>query len=322
MIPSEETQTAPEPTGQAPAVSRNRHLVLLVGAVGAGLVVCALLAWAIVAATRTILPATRGATPTGLVPTRTPSPVREVNSASPLGKFYFGLDGVNGGCQVQRQVSSMSQEDILRSQYIHFSAPFGKLLEGQSVYWSVYGLNGKVYYAGRELALSADSNHCLHVRIPLNPQSPPGEYVVEVRYQQSLAFRKIFRITASDLSKVPRPQGREPFGAISIGRQVEDMQCSVVYQGSTYRLKDLQYDPWFYIVSPFQPKDIGKKFYWSVFTENGDPLFYREEGTIDDDLGLCFWQGFSMEGYPAGTYTAIVEDEQSVVLYKTVFELK
>jgi hypothetical protein len=249
--------------------------------------------------------------------------LEEVNSVSTLGTFYFGLDDVNSLCQVKQQVDRVSQEDILRYQFLYFSVPFDSKYEGQRIDWSVYNLRGEYIDSGprQSLTLDGDLKQCLKVDLYLNPRTDPGTYILEVRFTGKLAYRKVFTISYSDLNKIPRPN-RKPFGDIQVGRLVDLDTCTVGHLSNTFSLVDIDDDPWFYIASPFQIEDIGKKIYWSVYTSSGYALFKRYERTLYDDINLCFWQGFSVQGISAGKYSVVIEDDQLNVLYQWHFEIK
>ena len=255
--------------------------------------------------------------------TPTPIPLVNENPASQLGKFSFGFDGVNDACQVNRPVDTFSQEDLLRNELLYFSTTFGTRDEGQNIDWALYNAQGQAIDQERSqtMQLSSNLHHCAQVLIVINTRTEAGTYILEVMYQKKLAYRQVIHITYSDLSKIPRPK-RTPLGEFSLGRAVNSQTCIADNQSSAYSLIAVKNDPWFYLLAPFQLSDIGKKIYLSVYQSNGGALFRREEQTIEDDINLCFWEGFSMEDEPAGKYTVVIEDEQFVVLYKTEFELR
>jgi len=307
-----DTQEIPEKGNQ------NRKTLLIVAAIVSGVLCCCavglvlyfgLLLYIAPKLTKTIAPQTP-----------TPISLEEVNSTSPLGKFYFGLDDVNDACVVIRQTSEVSQEELLRSQYIYFSAHFDKKEEGQTVYWSVYDTKGQKIEddSRKESVLSSAQNNCLKAVIVVNPHTQPGRYVFEVTYNKQIAYRHVFTVKYSDLSKIPRPN-RKPFGAFKLGRSIHTAPCTISDQSGVYSLAD---GPWVYFMSPFQVGDVDKKVYWSVFDPGGKSIFGKVERTVVDNINLCFWQGFSMENEPAGKYRVVIEDDKGVVLYETTFELK
>lgn len=259
-----------------------------------------------------------------LLATPTPLSLKEINSGTGLGKFYFGLDGVDDTCHVIRQTDKFSQEDILRSEYVYFSIPFTTQDEGQEVQWDIYDLQGQSILDGNKqpVTLTSSQNHCLTGYLGIDPRTKPGDYILEVKHENQMAYREVFAISASDLDKIPRTT-RKPFGDITVGRNIDIDKCVADHQSSlnTYSLTDLKDAPWFYIVSPFQLSDIDKKIYWSVRNADGKNIFYIKR-VIHDKLDLCFWQGFSMEDSPAGKYTVVIQDDRFKILYQTDFELK
>lgn len=259
---------------------------------------------------------------------RTPTPISlvEVNSTSPLGKFTFGHGDVDDFCHVKTQIDTFSQEDLLRDSRIDFSAQFASEYEGKHLSWDVYDEKGNVVELKKvsdTYTLSSEMKNCFDVLFRMSPRSKPGKYILEVKYEEQLAFREVFTITYSDLTKIPRPN-REPFGNFSFGRRVlaDETSCETRGQVPSYPIKTLTDDPWFYVASPYQISDIGKKFYLTVRDAQGELLFDHEEREIDDDINLCVWMGFSMAEDPAGKYDVIIEDEHSKVIYETTFELK
>lgn len=259
--------------------------------------------------------------------TLTPVSLEEINSGTALGKFYFGLDDVDDFCHVKRQTDKFSQEEILKSEYLYLSIPFATKYENEKVAWDVYDLHGKSILDGdkHHVTLDSDMDHCLTGYIFINPRTEPGNYILEVKHENKLAYREVFTITPSDLDKIHRPT-RKPFGNITMGRRIDDNTCTATDQSSsnTYNLTDLKDDPWFYIASPFQLSDLDKEVYWSVRNANNKNIFgsRRIKRVIYDKMDLCFWQGFSMKDFPAGKYTIFIEDDQFKVIYQSDFELK
>jgi hypothetical protein len=255
---------------------------------------------------------------------RTPTPISltEVNSVSPLGKFYFGRKYADNFCHINEKVDEFSQEDLLRDRYLNFSVPFASKYQGKHLTWFVYDEYGKKIDIGKpRYTLDADLENCFEGLVSLSPRSEPGRYFLEIYFENQLAFKEVFTITYSDLTKVPRPK-RKPLGDFSVGRNINSTETTCNADGQLASTAEMLDDPWFYIVSPYQLSDIDKKFYWTVRDEKGKAIFNRVERVIDDDIDLCLWQGFSMESSKPGVYTVVIEDTTNKILYQTTFELK
>lgn len=307
------TEDSSEPKNE----SRNIVMILVIAAVV--LICCCVVSLIIFFAVA--IPASRNllkrATPTAMS-------LEEVNGGTALGKFYFGLDDIDDLCHITTKPYTFSQEEILKNEYIYLSVPFSAKYEGQEVQWDVYNVQGESILDGNKqpATLTSKMDHCLKGYISINPREKPGTYVLVVTHENKLAYRQAFTITASDLDKVPRPQ-RKAFGDISVGRDIHTTACAAGKQSAsnTYTLDDIKTDPWFYLASPFQLSDIDKTIYWSVRNTKGTDI-YHVKRKIQDNIKLCFWQGFSMEDSPAGKYTVIIKDDQSSILYQSDFELK
>ena len=244
----------------------------------------------------------------------------EMNSSTELGAFTLGREGIyTEDCEVSSPGDVFSQADLFAEGHLYFAVPVGENNYGQTIDWSVTDPSGQLLYQDSREILQSDDGTCFWQGFDMEGQEA-GDYVLNVEYEGSTAFRENFTITYSDLSSIPRPD-REPFGNFQFGSGwINTDSCTVENEVFTFSPSEINEDPWLYFVSPFQLNEVGRTVYWQVVSDEGDVFYKRTAKAIEDDINLCWWQGFSLEGFPAGSYWLIVEDDSSVI-YRKDFQI-
>ena len=240
----------------------------------------------------------------------------EINEVDPYQvQFSFGRGWVTRDCEASHESPSYSQEDVFYDEWFYLVWKYDADLAEVGATWSVSQISDRLVPIYEDIELNMDPNEddCGRQGFSLEG-TEPGDYYIEVRSGGDVLFRHHFEITWSDLAAIPRPE-RPPFGYISFGRDGWNLEtCTVITETRQVTLSEIEDDEWFYFTSPFQLEEVGKTVYWKL-QDADSSIIYKSEREIQDNVDLCFAQGFSMDGMQAGDYNLFISfDEKTTVI--------
>lgn len=229
----------------------------------------------------------------------------EISDITPFNKFGISL-GVNEDCSGDQVGEIFSQEDLFKNDWaVYVFWPSNLSLSQYSPKLSLFSEEDGYLIKEEDLDLRLDNNSCAWHHLWVSGIKP-GNYTLEITGNGQIVYRKNILVAYSDLTTIPRPE-RMPLGQFTIGRYgIDSETCKVNSPVVSVSVSELREDEWFYFVSSFQIEEVGVVVTWSLY--NDSILYYdREERIITDNIDLCFWQGFSLEGAPPGRYTLEIE---------------
>lgn len=251
-------------------------------------------------------------TPTTL-PSPTPTPT---STKSVLPNIAFGSGKSSATCTVSQTLETITQEALIESEELYLVVPFTTDDIGKTIEVSWIGPTGE--RTDSQKTLTSGLQFCYSEFSGLSYKTPPGDYAVEVRSNGQVVYRHVLTIEYSDLSSYPRPQ-REPLGDFTLGRDgIANQVCRVNTPTTTVTQAELAASPWFYFVSSYTSDEIGNPLYWTVYGPGNAIVYDRTERILEDDIYLCFWQGFGLGRRGPGEYRLIIEYGANIIYEATI----
>lgn len=246
----------------------------------------------------------------------------EITNIAPFHNFKIGL-GISDDCSGDQLGEIFTQGDLFINDWdLYIFWPSTLSLSQYSPKLSLFNEQGDYLFRDIDLDLRLDENSCAWHLLGVD-EIKPGKYTVEIISNGKEVFKKNILIIYSDLTVIPRPE-RPPLGQFTIGTGgVDNKSCKVVYPAELVSADDLKESEWFYFASPFRLAQVGKTITWSLYYNDTVKYYYREQRVIADDIDLCFWQGFSLDGASPGKYTLEIElSDSGSDKYEFVFYLE